>query len=56
MTDLGPCHHYLGMEITRDRSNHTLHLSQRTYIEKVLERYGMLSCKADSTPMSTSIH
>jgi len=56
MTDLGPCHHYLGMEITRDRGNRTLHLSQRTYIEKVLERFGMLQCKADVTPMSTSIH
>jgi len=26
MADLGPCHHCLGMEITRDRGNRMLHL------------------------------
>ena len=56
MTDLGPCHHYLGMGITRDRVNKTLHLSQESYINKVLTRFGMAACKDSATPMDLGLH
>ena len=51
MTDLGPCHHYLGMAVTRDREKKTLSLSQSAYIQKILIRFGMEDCKSVSTPM-----
>ena len=51
MIDLGPCRHYLGMEVTRDRKNHVLVLSQRSYLKTVLERFGMVSSTLTSTPL-----
>lgn len=36
MIDLGPCRHYLGMGVTRDRSRGLIYLSFSTYITKVL--------------------
>ena len=54
MTDLGPCHYYLGMEVSRDRQNRTIHLSQKGYIEKVLRDFSMWECKPNATPMETS--
>ena len=51
MTDLGPCHFYLGMTVTRDRPNRTLRLSQTAYIEKILRDHGMSDCKPVDTPM-----
>lgn len=54
MSDLGACHFYLGMEVIRDRPRRTLRLSQKAYIEKVLQDHGFGSCKPVSTPMETS--
>ena len=54
MTDLGPYKYYLGMEVTRDRQNRTLKLSQRSYLEKVLRDFGMWDCnKKHDTPIDT---
>ncbi|KJZ70562.1 hypothetical protein HIM_10030 [Hirsutella minnesotensis 3608] len=53
MTDLGPCSHYLGMTVTRDRRNRTIRLSQKGYIEKVLKDFGMCEAKPQYTPMTT---
>jgi hypothetical protein len=54
MTDLGPCKYYLGMEVTRDRQNRTLKLSQRSYLEKVLRNFGIWDCnKKHDTPIDT---
>ena len=41
MKDLGDASFVLGIQIHRDRSRGTLGLSQTSYIEKVLKRYGM---------------
>ena len=49
LRDLGPTTALLGIEITRDRPNRRLMLSQRQYILDMLERYG----QADSTPVKT---
>ena len=39
MKDLGEASFILGIEIQRDRSCHLLGLSQKAYIERVLERF-----------------
>ena len=41
MKNLGAAKKILGIEIHRDRKADTLFLSQKTYIEKLLERFGM---------------
>ena len=41
----------LGMEIERDRKNETLFLSQKSYIQKILQRFNIF----DSRPVLTSI-
>ena len=51
--DLGPSRWILGMSITRDRQQRTLHLSQELYITKALEKYGMQDCKPAPTPEIT---
>lgn len=51
MKDLGPAEVMLGIEISRDRQNRKLHISQREYIENILHRFRMGESKAVSTPM-----
>jgi hypothetical protein len=46
MKDMGEATYVIGIEIFRDRSRGLLGLSQKTYIEKVLERFGMENCSA----------
>lgn len=50
MKDLGVLTRILGMEVTR-WDDHTLSLTQMKYIEDVLERFKMTSCRSASTPM-----
>ncbi len=56
VTDLGELHWLLGMEIKRDRHARTLHLSQKSYIEGILRRYGLDEHKPLSTPMDPNVH
>lgn len=51
MTDLGPCQHYLGMGVTRDRDRGLIYLSLSTCITKVLRQFGLDGCHSVSTPM-----
>ena len=51
MKDLGEAKQILGMNISRDRKNRTLTLSQADYVEKVLQRFPMENSKAVSTPL-----
>ncbi|RVW44318.1 Retrovirus-related Pol polyprotein from transposon TNT 1-94 [Vitis vinifera] len=51
MKDLGTAKKILGMEIHRDQKVGKLYLSQKNYIEKVLERFGMQGLKPVSTPL-----
>uniref|UniRef100_A0A803N377 Reverse transcriptase Ty1/copia-type domain-containing protein n=1 Tax=Chenopodium quinoa TaxID=63459 RepID=A0A803N377_CHEQI len=53
MKDLGEAKKILGIEIIRDRSADVLYLSQRRYIEKVLERFSMMHAKPVSTPLGS---
>ena len=54
MKDLGQCHTFLGIEISRDRPNRKIHLSQKSYIEKVLRVFGMESAVGKLTPMEVN--
>uniref|UniRef100_A0A803M5H2 Reverse transcriptase Ty1/copia-type domain-containing protein n=1 Tax=Chenopodium quinoa TaxID=63459 RepID=A0A803M5H2_CHEQI len=50
--DLGAANKILGMEIRRERSNRKLFLSQKGYIERVIERFGTKSAKSVVTPLA----
>ncbi|CAL1356411.1 unnamed protein product [Linum trigynum] len=56
MKDLGAAHKILGMEIYRDRSKKKLFLSQKSYIQKILSRFGMSSAKPLNTPSASNVH
>ena len=45
MKDLGDASFVLGVQIHPDRSRGLLSLSQKSYIEKILKRFGMHDCK-----------
>ena len=52
MKDLGEASFVLGIQILRDRSQGILRLSQRAYVEKILERFSMQNCRPHDTPVS----
>ena len=41
MKDLGDTQRILGMKICRDKKNENVWLTQKSYLKKVLERFGM---------------
>jgi hypothetical protein len=51
MKDLGEASFVLGIEIHRDRNKGVLGLSQKAYLEKVLKKYSMQSCKPSPAPI-----
>lgn len=51
MKDLGDAKKILGMEITRDRVNRKLCVSQEDYLWKVLGKFNMDQCKTVATPL-----
>ena len=51
MKDLGEASYVLGIKILRDRVNGVLKLSQRTYIEKILNRFNMHNCSSTRAPI-----
>ncbi|KAF5345909.1 hypothetical protein D9758_011402 [Tetrapyrgos nigripes] len=51
VTDGGEIHWILGMEIQRNRNNHTIKLRQKHYIENILKRYNFDQLHARRTPM-----
>lgn len=51
LRDLGDTKFFLGIHITRDRTNQTLSLSQRQYCEDMLREFNMLECNPVKTPM-----
>ena len=52
MKDIGNASYVLGIQIYRYRSKDILELSQKGYIEKLLQRYGMHDCKPLDTPIA----
>ena len=56
MKDLGEATYILGIRIYRDRSKRLLGLSQSTYIDRVLKRFGMSESKKGYLPIKHGIH
>ncbi len=54
MKDLGPCQTFLGIKILRDQENRSIHLSQKSYIQKILRVFGMEAATRKDTPMETN--
>lgn len=52
MRDLGEASYILGIAIRRDCPARAIYLSQRQYIDTVLDRYGMKDCKPQYTHVS----
>ena len=52
MKDMGAAKKILGMKIRRERKERQIYLSQRSYLEKVISRFGMESAKPVSTPLA----
>ena len=52
MKDLGETSFVLGIKILRDRSQGILRLSQESYIDKLLDRFGMKNSKLGDTPIA----
>ncbi|OWZ10531.1 polyprotein [Phytophthora megakarya] len=50
MKDLGELHYILGWEISRNRRERTVFVSQRKYAMTVLERFQMSNCNGCKTP------
>ena len=55
ITLLRPISWLLGMEVTHDRESHTLTLSQKTYIDSLLQKFNMEKCKPAFTPLDPFI-
>ena len=51
MTEFGELKTFIGVEVTRDRIERTLHVSQPSYIERILWDHGMQTCATVSTPI-----
>ena len=53
MKDLGMMHYFLGLEVWQ--SPDEIFLNQGKYTVEILKRFGMLDCKAMTTPMTTNL-
>ncbi|CAI7859128.1 unnamed protein product [Closterium sp. NIES-53] len=52
-TDLGELRSYLGLQITRDRAQRTITLTQSHMVQQVLQRFGFTYSSPQSTPLPT---
>ncbi|TPX52856.1 DNA-directed DNA polymerase, partial [Powellomyces hirtus] len=52
MTDLGEVNHNLGMSVRCDYTRRVIYLDQESYVNDILERFGMQDCKPFNTPMA----
>jgi hypothetical protein len=53
MSDLGELYFFLKVHFERDRKSRTITMHQQSYIESVLERFGMADCKPIGTPLDS---
>ena len=53
MTDFGSVSHYLGMSVTQ--IGNSISLDQKSYLKRVLLRFGMNTCKPASSPMDPEV-
>ena len=55
MTDLGPVKRFLGVDIIQNPAQGSIFLHQESYLNKVLERFGMDRCAPKMMPLPTGI-
>lgn len=55
MKDLGDINYLLKMEVQRDMDNKTMTISQRKYVQDLLEKYGMQDCISAPTPQAVGV-
>ena len=53
MKDLGMMHYFLGMEVWQNADG--ISLGQGKYAVEILKRFGMMDCKAMTTPMASNL-
>ncbi|TPX52896.1 DNA-directed DNA polymerase [Powellomyces hirtus] len=51
LTNLGKVNHYLGMRVRCDYARRVIYLDQESYVNDILERFGMQDCKPVNTHM-----
>ena len=56
MKDLGEANYILGIKLLRDQKNKVLALSQASYIDKIVTRFGMENSKRELLPFRHGIH
>ncbi|MCO5560235.1 hypothetical protein L7F22_013846 [Adiantum nelumboides] len=55
MIDMGTLHYCLGIQVLQDPSKGLIRISQQTYIQSLLTKFNMSSCKGVETPLPTSL-
>ncbi len=55
MQDMGALHYCLGIQVYQDPSHNLIRISQQSYIESLLKKYNMPTCKGVSTPLPISL-
>ena len=53
MKDLGTMHYFLGMEVWHNADG--ISLGQGKYMVEILKRFGIMDCKAMTTPMASNL-
>ena len=53
MTDLGLLHYYLGIEV--DKKTQHIFISQKKYVDKLLNIYSMMKCNPVATPIEQNL-
>jgi len=53
--DLGNANYVLGIRIDRDREAGMISISQRAYLERILEHFGMIDCNPHGTPLPPGV-
>ena len=54
MSNLGICKYILGIEIMKDEETGNIKISQRQYIQNILKKFNMETCKSVSSPVDIS--
>lgn len=51
MSNLGVLNYFLGLEVKQERDG--IFVTQKKYVEDLLEEFNLIHCKAAATPMAT---
>lgn len=55
ISNLGEIREFLGVEIIRNRSNRSIYLTQRSFINKILERFNKANNKPKELPLPLGV-